>query len=320
MSLVTPGITRLVLAVDIESYSARLHLEQIREQDRLDRVVEHALTEARTDSFARQDSGDGVLLILPEGIDQTRVVPRLLIGLRDALEVDNRGRSGAGRLRMRASVGEGLVHVGKTGFASGVVIDVCRLLNSGPLKRALRAAADRDLVTAVTDHTYEQVVQHHYPGLDPAAFRQVEVDIPDKGFKRRAWIDAPLSEPPAVRSDTTPAQGAPPSGTPRAVSGAAGGSVTSEGSGSTGRGRARDGLDLGVRLLEGAYLAGELIGHHHRDPDEGKDGHRDGALPHGTGRDTAAESSGGGAVFDSTTDGEADDDEDLDDDDFYDEA
>lgn len=253
MSLVTPGITRFVFAVDIESYSARLHLEQIREQERLDRVVEHALSEARTEAFARQDSGDGVLMILPEGIDQTRVIPRLLIGLRDALEMDNRGRSGAGRLRMRASVGEGLVHVGKTGFASGVVIDVCRLLNSGPLRRALEAVPDRDLVTAVTDHTYEQVVQHHYPGLDPAAFRQVEIDIPEKRFRRSAWIDAPVPEPAATKGDTSPVKETP------AVSLAPGTAVTS---GSQVRGRGRDALDLGVRTLEGAYLAKELLAHH----------------------------------------------------------
>ncbi|SCF75599.1 hypothetical protein GA0115259_102102 [Streptomyces sp. MnatMP-M17] len=38
MALVSPGITRVVLALDIEGYSSRLNLEQMREQERLDRA------------------------------------------------------------------------------------------------------------------------------------------------------------------------------------------------------------------------------------------------------------------------------------------
>ncbi|MGW7379037.1 hypothetical protein [Streptomyces sp. NPDC054794] len=267
MSLVPPGITRLVFAVDIESFSARLHLEQIREQDRLALVMEHALANAGTEVFARQESGDGMLLILPEGIDQAWVVPRLLTGLREGLEVDNRGRSGSARLRMRASVGEGTVHVAKNGFASGAVIDVCRLLNSGPLKQALRDAPDRDLVTAVTEHTYEQVVQHHYPGLDPSHFRQVEINIPDKGFRRLAWIDAPVRDNPEAGKGGPGTGGrAPvPSGPAAVERGPVArlqSPATPDSPRRSPRHAAREALDVGVRLGEGVYLAKELMGHH----------------------------------------------------------
>ncbi|WP_066956326.1 hypothetical protein, partial [Streptomyces lushanensis] len=267
MALVSPGITRVVFAVDIEGYGNRLNLEQLREQERLDRLVRHAFTNAGTEYFARQDSGDGVLLILQSGIDQAWVLPRLLTGLRDGLEVDNRDRGPAGRIRLRASLGEGTVHVAKTGFASGVVIDVCRFLNSGPLKAALRAAEDRDLVTAVTDHTYQQVVRQRYPGLDPSAYREVLVTMEDKGFSGRAWIDAPVPGP--GRAAALPE--------PRAVEGLAG-----EGLERTGKqpaagaervrrspGRA---LNTAVRSFEAGYLIHELRHPHPAD----RTGHHEG--------------------------------------------
>ncbi|MEV7677917.1 hypothetical protein AB0O64_05055 [Streptomyces sp. NPDC088341] len=252
MTLVSPGITRVVFAVDIEGYSRRLNLEQMREQERLDRIVRHAFTNAGTGYFARQDSGDGVLLILESGIDQAWVLPRLLTGLRDGLEVDNRDRGPTGRIRLRASLGEGTVHVARTGFASGAVIEVCRFLNSGPLKAALREAKDRDLVTAVTDHTYKQVVQQRYPGLDPSAFREVLVTQEDKGFSERAWIDAPVPD----RAPAVPE--------PRTVEGY-GGSTGVEGTGkqpAAGDGRPRKApgspLNTAVRTLEAGYLIHEL--------------------------------------------------------------
>ncbi|MFD7898276.1 hypothetical protein [Streptomyces sp. NPDC059743] len=268
MALVSPGITRVVFAVDIEGYSSRLNLEQMREQERLDRIVRHAFTNAGTEYFARQDSGDGVLLILQSGIDQAWVLPRLLTGLRDGLEVDNRDRGPTGRIRLRASLGEGTVHVAKTGFASGVVIDVCRFLNSGPLKAALRAAKDRDLVTAVTDHTYQQVVRQRYPGLDPSAFREVLVTMEDKGFSGRAWIDAPVpGRAPAVPE-------------PKTVEGLA--DFGGEGIERTGKQpaagaeRARkapgSALNTAVRTLEAGYLIHELKQAHPAD----RTGHHEG--------------------------------------------
>ncbi|MBC7271129.1 MAG: hypothetical protein H5T76_20855 [Streptomyces sp.] len=263
MSLVSPGITRVVFAVDIESYSTRSHLEQMREQSRLVAVVTHALSNAGTEYLARQDSGDGMLLILPEGIDQAWVVPRLLTGLREALELDNRGRDQSGRMRMRASVGEGMVHVAATGFASGTVIDVCRLLNSGPLKQALRDDPGRDLVTAVTQHTYEQVVEHHYPGLNPSTFHQVEINIPDKAFKRLAWIDAApptTSKTLPATADQRPAATADrrPSATPAQPTAPTTGRRPN-------REAALTGLSAATTALEGVYLLSELKHHHHDD-------------------------------------------------------
>ncbi|MDT3396029.1 hypothetical protein RKE29_05125 [Streptomyces sp. B1866] len=251
MSLVPPGITRVVFTVDIESYSRRLHLEQIRAQERLLRVVEHAFDNAGTEWFSRQDGGDSMLLVLRADIEQTRVVPRLLTGLREALEIDNRGRDASGRLRLRAALGEGTVHVAPTGFAGGQVIEVCRFLNSGPLKAALRASPERDLVTAVTDHIYQEIVRHGYPGLDPSGFREMLVDIPDKGFSARAWIDAPVPDPPAPAAERTGAPAPAPAGVPQKGPAAAGSPAGRE------RRRAPK-LDVAMRSVEGLFIVSEL--------------------------------------------------------------
>jgi hypothetical protein len=134
----------------------------------------------------RQQKGDGELVILPSGIDESRVVPRLVTGLRDLLDADRNARRGGHRIRMRAALDQSVVHLSAEGYVGTAVVGTERVVNSPTLRQAL-AAHDSDLVVAVSGPLYEDVLRHGWGGLDAADFRQVTVRNPGKGFVATVW-------------------------------------------------------------------------------------------------------------------------------------
>ncbi|MEU9368262.1 hypothetical protein AB0D71_26990 [Streptomyces avermitilis] len=189
-----PGRRHLCLAVDIEKYSARGNADMIRLQRALLRVMRAACAGAAVDWYAcgRQAQGDGYLLVLPPDTDDTRVVPRLLDGLAEALAAVNREQYGSidsrshVRTRMRAAFHHGIVHEGDSGYAGSAVVELFRMLDSDPLRTLLADDQSTDLVVAFSDRTYQDLVVHGYKGLSPAGFVRTEVRV--KQFAGVAWI------------------------------------------------------------------------------------------------------------------------------------
>lgn len=219
-TILSPGTRRLCMALDIEKYSSRRNVDHLALQEQLTTVVRTAFDHARVEwqTTGRQDQGDGLLLLLPQGIDEPTVLGRLVTGLGAALDRVNSRVVTSRQMRLRTAFTEGVVHQGASGYAGDAVVAVCRLVDSDVLRAALSSCPNRDLAVIVSDGLYRDVVSQGYPGLDAAAFRQTAVDAPAKGFSGQAWICVPepagwvvLPEPggPPASGTGTAAHGGP---------------------------------------------------------------------------------------------------------------
>ena len=123
--------------------------------------------------------------------------------LREGLHRYNRHASTAARLRMRIAVHEGQTYIADNGFAGDAINTVCRLRDCAEIKDAL-SVTDSDLVLIVSDRIFYDVIRGYDAHDLPAfAFTEVNVTMPDKDFRARAFIfSGPAS--PAPRKETAP--------------------------------------------------------------------------------------------------------------------
>lgn len=204
MSASQSAFRRLCVAVDVESYSKRSRDEQLDVQNRLLWAMAQGCRVARVNPARcdRQDSGDGQILILPVGVDESAVLHGFVHGLLAALDRVNHPAGPAGRIRLKVAIGQGAVQVGATGFVAPAVVTVCRLRDSGELRSALAARKASDAAFIVTADLYRDLFAEGYGGLQAGDFRAVHVSRPDKGFAEDAWIQVPGALP---RLGTVPA-------------------------------------------------------------------------------------------------------------------
>ncbi|WP_238018381.1 hypothetical protein KZZ52_56825 [Dactylosporangium sp. AC04546] len=193
MTLDVPGVRRVTLVVDVEAYSLRDNRAQVELQQTLLWTLERACTRAGVGvkQCLRQDRGDGQLVILPPGIDESRQLPLLLRGTHAALHRANEVPGIAGRMRLRAALSQGIVHRAATGFVGRSVVHACRLLDSAVLHEALDDHAETDLAVIVSDDLYTDVFSHGYGDTAPDAFQRVDVTMPAKRFAAPAWVHVP---------------------------------------------------------------------------------------------------------------------------------
>jgi hypothetical protein len=136
-----------------------------------------------------QPQGDGQFTVLPVGLDEAAVIPRLLRGLGAALSARNEAEP-ADRIRLRVALHRGLVKEADNGWVGRATIAVHRILDSPPLREALAEHPGADWVLGVPDVLFADVLS---AGDDPppSGFRPVTVDLPAKGFLERAWLYVP---------------------------------------------------------------------------------------------------------------------------------
>ncbi len=181
---------RLCLIVDVEKYSGRSHRAQMRVQDGVAHALDYACERGgvRRQGCARQDRGDGQLLLLPPGVDEAKAVPGLVQGLRDMLPVLNARAAADEQIRLRAALAQGSVQRAPLGFVAWSVELASRLLDSAELRSALAESADSDMALIVSADLYSDTFATGAGGLTGSAFRPVRVDIPEKRFSSDAWI------------------------------------------------------------------------------------------------------------------------------------
>ncbi|MFG2229146.1 hypothetical protein ACGFNX_03845 [Streptomyces sp. NPDC048723] len=187
---------RLCLAVDLRQYSRHGYRAQEDAQYRLRLVVEHALRRSRVLRVRAQQQvqGDGQLVLFPARIDVIRVVPALILGLRDGLYQANRTPGAFGRMRMRAALAVGSVSRADRGYLGDSVVLVNRLVDSDGVRDALEDEAGSDLALAVPDEMYRDVILPDGRGL-AAEFRRIDVTVLKKDFACGAWLHVPPSAP-----------------------------------------------------------------------------------------------------------------------------
>ncbi|GGK74304.1 hypothetical protein Sme01_33770 [Sphaerisporangium melleum] len=185
---------RLVMAVDAEGYGSGDDLRHDSIQFGLAQVMDRGAREAglRRETWSRQEAGDGEVIVLPEGEPELRVIDDLVRRLRKALHDHNRERRDDARLRIRISIGHGVVKRGAMGFVGQVVVTTCRLLDANAARTALKTNPRADLVLILTDRLYEDVIRQLHTSHRPESFTQVKV--PTKERTEIAWMWIPSED------------------------------------------------------------------------------------------------------------------------------
>lgn len=185
----TSAARRVCVAVDVAGFGLLAAEEQPRQREAMLTVVTHALRAAGVspDAGVLTDGGDGVLLVLPLGADETTAVPGFLDGLREGL----RNRSGGERplMRLRVAMDQGTVAPHTDGLVGEVVHRTRRLLDSPLLRETTQTPhAPEEFALIVSEPLYESVPALH------GRLQRVRVDL--KNYRAWAWLQPSLPERP----------------------------------------------------------------------------------------------------------------------------
>ena len=215
-----------LLTVDAEGYSRHRDAELPGLHTEIRHAVECACERSDLRDTWRgvrvlQSTGDGLLAVLPPDATASLISP-FADHLQDALaesapQLRARGQS----LRLRAALHVGLVDDERpvTAGISSATIDVSRLLDSEPLRAALRDSDPNVTFAAVivSAEAFDIFVRGGHTSLEPSRFTQVRAKV--KQFDRRAYLYVPVPshrpldhEPPdAEPSESLPAPSSGPS-------------------------------------------------------------------------------------------------------------
>lgn len=175
-----------------EGAGAGTEASRARMSEEWHRAVQHAMTVACIDRelCVSHEQGSGVLLLVPQRYSAAtllRDMVRVLDGLLSVL----RERSGADhRIQVRVGFAGGPVaeHGGRPGGRA--VGEVAELVGAEPVRRALRAVPDANMVVVVSDRIYQTVVTGGYRGIRAAEYGSFDIGTRERGVVR-AWVRLP---------------------------------------------------------------------------------------------------------------------------------
>jgi CRP-like cAMP-binding protein/tetratricopeptide (TPR) repeat protein len=132
-----------------------------------------------------EDRGDGVVIVVPPTISTRRVVDPLIPVLASRLRQYNRRASDVVRIQLRAALHVGAVGKDAEGLTGRILIGTARILDAPVLKKRL-AAEHADMIFAVSDYVYDNVVPSCDGQLDLTTFTHIEDQV--KESRVSAWI------------------------------------------------------------------------------------------------------------------------------------
>jgi hypothetical protein len=181
---------RLCACLDIAAWTSRPRVPD-REalQSRLYGAMKHATQAARVDfdELYVQIGGDGAFIVFPGEIDEPRVIDTFIRTLATDLRRYNAGLpTPADRLRVRLSMGQGILRGAEFGYATDVAIEVPRLVDADITRAALNMYPGAELAVIVTADLYQDVIMHEFFRLPAAEFWPVHVRA--KNLSTEAWL------------------------------------------------------------------------------------------------------------------------------------
>jgi hypothetical protein len=190
-SIDTRLVYRLLVAVDVERYSARTAMEQLRAQTDLRQVLDAAASHCGLDRdrWHKQVRGDGELAVLPPDVDVPGVVGAFADRLERSLEDLNDARGERRALRLRLALHHGTLAPGPFGPIGDAPVVVSRLLDAAPLRRALAARRHGDLGLVISDALFRDVVRTGFCSLGPDDFTPIRITV--KGTTYRGHVREP---------------------------------------------------------------------------------------------------------------------------------
>ena len=190
-----------MLAVDIKAFN---HPERGEDVQRFLRAAMYDLLAGAFDGSCvqwsachREDRGDGVLVVAPQGTPETALIDPLVDHLRAGLRRHNKLCSDLAAIRLRMAVHAGQVHFDQNGISGYAVTHLFRMLEAAAFKRAF-AASDADFALVASAALYEDVISRG-PGLiDPDMYAPINIRC--KETRARAWLYLPPVRNPFLHS------------------------------------------------------------------------------------------------------------------------
>ena len=186
-------VYRSIVAVDLEGSTMRTNLVKGELRRAMYELLWRALDAvAVTGNRLEQmtDRGDGVLVLIRahDAVPKTVLLDRLIPLLTTLLtEYNAHAAQSALRIRLRAVMHAGEVHLDPQG-CYGEALDVAiRLLDAPPVKRALKQT-QAPLVLVISDEIYSGIVRHGY--VDAATYLPL-VRVRVAGRRHRGWVHVP---------------------------------------------------------------------------------------------------------------------------------
>jgi hypothetical protein len=188
-------VYRSILAVDVEGSTTRTNPAKGELRRVLYQLLDRALVATEiTGRHLEQpaDRGDGVLILIRphDDVPKTALLGRLIPMLTTLLVEHNATVPDPSlRMRLRAVVHAGDVHMDDWGFY-GEELDVAfRLLDSPAVKRTLREVRMSPLVLVISEEIFRTIVRHGY--LDEGKYEPlVRVRVADR--RHRGWVHTPI--------------------------------------------------------------------------------------------------------------------------------
>ncbi|MFH9655795.1 hypothetical protein ACH4MT_33535 [Streptomyces anulatus] len=203
----------LVISVDARRSGQYSDAEKPRMRERIYRVLETAFAQAGVgrDAVHMEDRGDGVLVSVPGRIAVTRLLGLWMVEVHENLREEN--RSLLVPLGLRVAMHVGPVRHDSRGISGRAVDLTCRLADSA-VARQLLDRERADLVLAVSDSLYVDVVSAGGKFIEPARFSPARLAL--KEGEVSAWFHLPGRPAPDIGPIAPEEPSAPVGGPPAA--------------------------------------------------------------------------------------------------------
>jgi CRP-like cAMP-binding protein/tetratricopeptide (TPR) repeat protein len=158
-----------------------------------------------------EDRGDGVLIVLPPTFATMRMIDPLIPELADRLRQHNRRHSEVVQIRLRAALHIGPVGRDDEGLNGRAIILAARIVNAPAVKHRIEASG-ANLVFAVSDYVYENVVKDCSGRVDYTTFEHVEGRVKEAHVSAWVYVAGHAEPPPWPGEHQVPNPVSPPAG------------------------------------------------------------------------------------------------------------
>ena len=178
----------LLVAVDAVGYGSGSDQAHVAVQTGLTEVLSKAAARSKLNrgAWRLQQQGDGELAILPHDQPEPLVVDNYVRHLAQALAAHNANAAPESRIRLRMAIHYGTAMHADNGYAGQGVVAVSRLVDSLPVREALRASTGADLAVILSRQIFEDIVRQGHVSFKAGDFTRVRVQV--KEYADEAWV------------------------------------------------------------------------------------------------------------------------------------
>ncbi len=178
-----------IVVVDVASFAGRTMNQQLAVREGLRNVLQGAFSEAGVDlgTCTVEDRGDGKLILVPPGADDSKLADQLPSRLVAWLRRHNAVHAVEAAIQLRVALHAGRVYQDGHGSVGQAVNLAFRILEAPAAKSALRSSTGV-LAMIASDDFYRDVIVHE-PAADPDSYQQIPVTV--KETSTVAWLRLP---------------------------------------------------------------------------------------------------------------------------------